>query len=96
MTFPRLSPDSYSSTWANKHFIHSKAMRKVREVRQQLKEIMEQHKMDLRSCGFDWDVVRKCICSAYFQQAGRLKVRCVPAVCLPVANFSLDKRLLDT
>jgi len=29
------------------HFIHAKAMRKVREVRAQLREIMEQQKMKL-------------------------------------------------
>jgi len=48
---------------------------KVHEVRQQLKEIMEQQKMDIVSCGTEWDIVRKCICSSYFQQAARLKVR---------------------
>ena len=48
-------------------------MRKVREVREQLKEIMEQNKMKILSSGTDWDVVRKCICSAYFHQAARLK-----------------------
>ena len=51
-----------------------KAIRKVREVRGQLKDIMVQHRMSLRSCGNDWDVVRKCICSSYFHQAARLKV----------------------
>ncbi|XP_064611896.1 LOW QUALITY PROTEIN: pre-mRNA-splicing factor ATP-dependent RNA helicase PRP16-like [Liolophura sinensis] len=65
--------NGYSSSWANEHFIHAKAMRKVREVREQLKEIMNQQKMDLLSCGNDWDVIRKCICSAYYQQAARLK-----------------------
>lgn len=38
-------------------------MRKVREVRQQLRDIMQQHKMPIESCGTDWDVIRKCICS---------------------------------
>lgn len=46
----------------------------VREVRQQLKEIMDQQKMELVSCGNEWDIIRKCICSAYFHQAARLKV----------------------
>lgn len=46
----------------------------VHEVRQQLKEIMEQQKMDIVSCGNEWDIIRKCICSSYFQQAARLKV----------------------
>ena len=53
-------------------------MRKVREVRQQLKDIMDTQKLPLVSCGTDWDVVRKCICSAYFHQAARLKVTTAP------------------
>ena len=65
--------NSYSSNWANEHFIHIKAMRKVREVRQQLKDILLQQKLEVKSCGTNWDVVRKCICSAYFYQAARLK-----------------------
>lgn len=65
--------NNYSSNWANEHFIHIKAMRKVREVRQQLKDILVQQKLEVKSCGTNWDVVRKCICSAYFYQAARLK-----------------------
>lgn len=65
--------NNYSSNWCNEHFIHIKAMRKVREVRQQLKDIMVQQKLSVKSCGSDWDIVRKCICSAYFYQAARLK-----------------------
>ncbi|CAL8352741.1 unnamed protein product [Merluccius merluccius] len=65
--------NNYSSIWCNDHFIHTKAMRKVREVRSQLKDIMVQQKMNLMSCGSDWDVIRKCICAAYFHQAAKLK-----------------------
>ncbi|KAK9877983.1 hypothetical protein WA026_020197 [Henosepilachna vigintioctopunctata] len=65
--------NNYSSHWCNEHFIHIKAMRKVREVRQQLKDILIQQKLDFQSCGTDWDIIRKCICSAYFHQAARLK-----------------------
>lgn len=65
--------NNYSAQWCNEHFIHIKAMRKVREVRGQLKDIMNQQKMPLRSCGNDWDIIRKCICSSYFHQAARLK-----------------------
>ena len=35
---------------------------------------MVQQKMPIKSCGNDWDVLRKCICSSYFHQAARLKV----------------------
>merc|ERR1719228_2382382 len=65
--------NGYSASWCADHFIHIKAMRKVREVRSQLKEIMEQQKMRMVSCGTDWDVIRKCICAAFFHQAARLK-----------------------
>lgn len=47
----------------------------VREVRAQLKDIMVQQKLDLLSCGSDWDIIRKCICAAYFHHAAKLKVR---------------------
>lgn len=63
----------YSSNWCNQHFIHSKALGKVKEVRQQLKEILVTLKLPIASCGSEWDIVRKCICSAYFHQAARLK-----------------------
>ena len=62
-----------SSSWCAQHFLHAKAMRKVKEVRQQLRDIMEQQRLPLASAGSDWDIVRKCVCSAYFHQAARLK-----------------------
>lgn len=63
----------YSNNWCTQHFIHGKALGKVKEVRQQLKEILTTLKLPIVSCGSEWDVVRKCICSAYFHQAARLK-----------------------
>ena len=49
-------------------------MRKVREVRQQLKDIMDQQGLKLISSGTGWDIIRKCICSAFFHQGAKLKV----------------------
>jgi len=49
-------------------------MRKVREVREQLLEIMESLKIETNSSGTDWDIVRKCICSAYFYNAARFVI----------------------
>jgi pre-mRNA-splicing factor ATP-dependent RNA helicase DHX38/PRP16 len=56
-----------------KHFLHPKLMRKAREVRGQLEDIMKQQKMELLSVGTDWDIVRKCITAGYFHQAARVK-----------------------
>ncbi|CAJ0575123.1 unnamed protein product, partial [Mesorhabditis spiculigera] len=63
----------YSSKWCVDNYVHAKAMKKVREVRAQLKEIIEQQKMKLISTGHEWDIIRKCVCSAYFHNAARLK-----------------------
>lgn len=45
-------------------------MRKVREVRQQLKDILVQQKIEITSCGTEWDIVRKCICSGIVFEPG--------------------------
>ena len=49
-------------------------LKKAKEVRTQLLDIMQQQKITLTSSGSDWDVVRKAICSAYFHNAAKLKV----------------------
>ena len=63
----------YSEIWATKHFVHPKALKKVREVRTQLADIMESRKLPMLECNGDWDTIRKCICSAFFHQAAKLK-----------------------
>jgi pre-mRNA-splicing factor ATP-dependent RNA helicase DHX38/PRP16 len=50
--------NNYSATWCGEHYVHVKAMRKVREVRAQLLDIMKQQKMRAESCGTNWDIVR--------------------------------------
>ncbi|KAJ5075069.1 pre-mRNA-splicing factor atp-dependent RNA helicase prp16 [Anaeramoeba ignava] len=63
----------YSSDWAAEHFIHIKALRRVREVRSQLLEIMKQQEIKYISCESNWDLVRKSICSAFFHHASKIK-----------------------
>ena len=48
-------------------------MKKAKEVRTQLLDIMQQQKIAITSSGSDWDIVRKAICSAYFHNAAKLK-----------------------
>ena len=71
--FNQWKSNNYRDDWCITHFVHPKAMRKAREVRTQLEDIMKTQKMMLVSSGHDWDVVRKCICSAYFHQSARVK-----------------------
>jgi hypothetical protein len=41
-----------------RHFLHPKLLRKAREVRAQLEDIMKSQKMELTSTGTDFDVLR--------------------------------------
>ncbi len=65
--------NGYSDRWCMKHFLHPKLLRKAREVRGQLEEIMQTQKLPMTSIGSDWDIVRKCIAAGYFHQAARVK-----------------------
>ncbi|OMO55316.1 hypothetical protein CCACVL1_27310 [Corchorus capsularis] len=65
--------NQYRGDWCNDHFLHVKGLKKAREVRSQLLDILKTLKIPLTSCGYDWDVIRKAICSAYFHNAARLK-----------------------
>ena len=62
-----------SDGWCVRHFLHPKALRRAKEIREQLLGIMEIQKMELISCGTDWDVIRKCICSGYYHQAAKVR-----------------------
>eukprot|EP00252_Welwitschia_mirabilis_P020288 TRINITY_DN4939_c0_g2_i1.p1 TRINITY_DN4939_c0_g2~~TRINITY_DN4939_c0_g2_i1.p1 ORF type:complete len:1316 (-),score=327.22 TRINITY_DN4939_c0_g2_i1:168-4115(-) len=65
--------NQYRGDWCNDHFLHVKGLRKAREVRSQLLDILKMQKIPLTTCGHEWDVIRKAICSAYFHNAARLK-----------------------
>ena len=66
--------NGYSDGWCVRHFLHPKALRRAKEIREQLHDIMlNSQKMELVSCGTDWDVARKCICSGYYHQAAKVK-----------------------
>lgn len=74
MVYTQWRSQGYRDSWCNAHFLHGKILRKAREVRQQLEDILKALKLPLASCGTDWDAVRKCLVEGYFHQAGKVKV----------------------
>lgn len=56
--FQQWKTNGYRDSWCLQHFVHPKAMRKAREIRTQLMDIMKTEKIRLISCGSNWDVVR--------------------------------------
>lgn len=65
--------NGYSDGWCIRHFLHSKSLRRAKEVRDQLLDIMKMQNVGMVSCGTDWDTIRKCICSGYYHQAAKVK-----------------------
>ncbi len=65
--------NGYSDGWCTRHFLHPKSLRRAKEIREQLGDIMKMQKMTMISCGTDWDIIRKCICSGYYHQAAKVK-----------------------
>eukprot|EP00934_Nitzschia_sp_Nitz4_P002117 Nitzschia sp. Nitz4//scaffold294_size23022//13240//16953//NITZ4_008515-RA/size23022-processed-gene-0.6-mRNA-1//-1//CDS//3329546226//2117//frame0 len=63
----------FDNEWCTRHFIHSKGIRKAREVHAQLVDLMKSQKLEPRSCGGSWDVVRKSVCSAYYYNSSKIK-----------------------
>ncbi|KAF9448842.1 pre-mRNA splicing factor [Macrolepiota fuliginosa MF-IS2] len=71
--FNQWKSHGYRDDWAMRHFLHPKLLRKAREVRAQLEDIMKFQKMDMISGGTDFDIIRKAITAGYFHQAARVK-----------------------
>ncbi|KAG9257963.1 P-loop containing nucleoside triphosphate hydrolase protein [Emericellopsis atlantica] len=65
--------NGFSDNWCVKHFLHPKSLRRAKEIRDQLLDIVKMQKMQLISCGMDWDLIRKAICSGYYHQAAKYK-----------------------
>ena len=63
----------YARMYVNDDISISCACDQVREVRSQLIDITGTLKLNVTSCGTQWDTVRKTICAAYFHNSARIK-----------------------
>lgn len=66
--------NQFSAQFASDNFLHIKNLRRAKDVRAQLSELLRRRLgVLLSSCGAQWNVVRRCVCSAYFMHSARLK-----------------------
>jgi ATP-dependent RNA helicase DHX8/PRP22 len=61
----------FSTPWCYENFLQPRAMKRVQDVRQQLVQIFERHKMRVTSCGRNTIQVRQALCSGFFRNAAR-------------------------
>ncbi|CAK9327485.1 unnamed protein product [Citrullus colocynthis] len=62
-----------SSQWCHKNFINYQAMKKVMEVREQLRRIAQRLGITLKSCERDTTAVRKAVTAGFFANACQLE-----------------------
>ena len=53
--------NNFSNPWCYENFIQARSMRRAQDVRKQLLTIMDRYKMDVVSCGKDYN--RVCCCT---------------------------------
>ncbi|PVI02529.1 P-loop containing nucleoside triphosphate hydrolase protein [Periconia macrospinosa] len=61
----------FSTPWCFENFIQPRNLARVKDVRLQLKQLMDRHRLPLISCGTDTIRVRKALCSGFFRNSAR-------------------------
>ena len=60
-----------SDPWCFENFIQPRSMRRSEDVRKQLVQILERHRMRILSCGRESVRVRQALCAGFFRNAAR-------------------------
>ncbi|KAJ9627648.1 DEAH-box ATP-dependent RNA helicase prp22 [Taxawa tesnikishii (nom. ined.)] len=60
-----------SDPWCYENFIQPRSMRRAEDVRKQLVQILDRHRLRVLSCGRDTTRVRQALCSGFFRNAAR-------------------------
>ncbi|CAK7899162.1 pre-mRNA-splicing factor ATP-dependent RNA helicase Prp16p [[Candida] anglica] len=60
-----------SSSWCARNFLHHKSLLRAHEVKQQMISILQAAKLPI-VCSKSDEIIRKCICAAYFHQSAKL------------------------
>ena len=48
--------NGFRRDWCARHYLQPKILKKAREVRTQMTDILQQQKLTIASCGTDWDI----------------------------------------
>ncbi|EKX45152.1 hypothetical protein GUITHDRAFT_71483 [Guillardia theta CCMP2712] len=63
--------NKFSNPWCYENFLHARSLRRAQDVRKQILQIMDRHKLDIVSAGKNWNKVRKAIVSGFFHHAAK-------------------------
>lgn len=63
--------NKFSNPWCYENFLHARSLRRAQDVRKQILQIMDRHKLDLMSAGKNYNKVRKALVSGFFHHAAK-------------------------
>lgn len=63
--------NKFAKQWCFENFIQERSMRRAKDVRDQLLQIMGRYKHPVVSCGRDTQKVRQALCSGFFRNSAR-------------------------
>ena len=63
--------NKYSNPWCFENFIQARHMRRARDVREQLVNIMKRYRHSIASCGRATQLVRRALCAGLFRNSAR-------------------------
>eukprot|EP01001_Neometanema_parovale_P001384 NODE_1159_length_1861_cov_148.581703_g1099_i0.p1 GENE.NODE_1159_length_1861_cov_148.581703_g1099_i0~~NODE_1159_length_1861_cov_148.581703_g1099_i0.p1 ORF type:complete len:578 (+),score=137.76 NODE_1159_length_1861_cov_148.581703_g1099_i0:97-1734(+) len=62
----------FSNPWCYENYIQSRSLRRAQDVRKQLLTIMDRYKLEVKSCGKNYNKIRKAVCSGFFHHAAKV------------------------
>ncbi|ELR04261.1 hypothetical protein GMDG_06661 [Pseudogymnoascus destructans 20631-21] len=62
---------NYATPWCFENFIQARSMKRAKDVRDQLANIMTRYRHAIASCGRDTARVRRALCAGFFRSAAR-------------------------
>ncbi|VDN03033.1 unnamed protein product [Thelazia callipaeda] len=61
----------FSQPWCYENFVQIRTLKRAQDIRKQLLNIMDRHKLNTISCGRDVQRIQKAICSGFFRNAAK-------------------------
>lgn len=63
--------NNYSPSWCRDNFVQHRSLTRAGEIRRQLLNIMDRHRLDIISCGKSTTRIQQSICSGFFRNAAK-------------------------
>jgi ATP-dependent RNA helicase DHX8/PRP22 len=61
----------FSMPWASENFLQGRGLKQAQDIRKQIIGIMDRFKLPVESCGRNYNLIRRALCSGFFRNAAK-------------------------